>query len=177
VILPANHQPTKPMQPSKESLHGPASTVTAKRASILRDPLAIAFVGSDQLDVVGSQQIGIQRVAIIGRVADQSFREFVEKALCEGFFDELAFMRRSTLDTNGERKTVIIGDGDNLGPFAAPGRPNREPPFFAPVKEASIWRDDRCRPHLRWCGADWLCHCDSQLARSPAQKSGMRIGV
>ena len=80
MILPANHQPTKPMQPGKESLHAPASTVTAKRATILREPFAIAFVGSDQLDVVGFPQIGIQRVAIIGGVADQSFREFVEKA-------------------------------------------------------------------------------------------------
>jgi hypothetical protein len=138
VILPANHQPAKPMQPGKESFHTPASTVAAKRATVLGESFAIAFVRSDQLDVVGFQKIGVQGVTIVGGVADQSFREFVEEALPKGFFDELAFVGRSALDTNGERKTVISGDGEDLRAFAALGRANREPPFFAPVKEASI---------------------------------------
>jgi hypothetical protein len=138
VILPANHQPTKPVQPSKESLHAPTSAVATERATILREPLAVLFVGSDQLDIVGFQEIVIEWVAIVGGVADQSFRKFVKEALPEDFFDELAFVRRSALDTNGERKTVISADGEDLGAFAALGRANGEPPFFAPVKEASM---------------------------------------
>ncbi len=138
MIFPANHQPTKPVQPSEESLNTPTSAVAAERATILREPLAIAFVRSDQFDVVGFQQIVVQWVTVVGGVADQSFREFVEEALTESFFDKLAFVWRSALDTNGERKTVISGDGEDLRAFAALGRANREPPFFAPVKEASI---------------------------------------
>jgi len=60
VTLPANHQLSKPMQPCKESFHGPASAVAAERATVLGEPLAIAFVRSDQLDIVGFQQIVIE---------------------------------------------------------------------------------------------------------------------
>jgi hypothetical protein len=95
-------------------------------------------VRSDQFDVVGFQQIAVQWVTVVGGVADQSFCEFVEEALTESFFDELPFVGRSALDINGERKTVISADGEDLGAFAVLGRANREPPFFAPVKDASI---------------------------------------
>jgi hypothetical protein len=55
----------------------------------------------------------------------------------EDAFDELAFVRRSAFDTNGKRKTVI-GESDDLRSLAAFGGPDREAPFFAPVKEASM---------------------------------------
>jgi hypothetical protein len=56
----------------------------------------------------------------------------------EDALDELAFVRRSAFDTNSQRKTVIIGESEDFGPLAAFGRPDREAPFFAPVKEASM---------------------------------------
>ena len=59
-------------------------------------------------------------------------------------FDELAFVWRSAFDTNGERKTVIISESDDFGALAASGRPDREAPFFAPVKEASIKASSSC---------------------------------
>jgi len=62
----------------------------------------------------------------------------------EDAFDELTFMSRSAFDTNGERKTVSIGESDDFRPFAALGGPNRKAPFFAPVKEASIKASSSC---------------------------------
>ena len=62
----------------------------------------------------------------------------------EGAFDELTFVRRSAFDTNGERKTVIIGESDDIRPFAALGGPDREAPFFAPEKEASMKASSSC---------------------------------
>jgi hypothetical protein len=132
VILPANHQTTRPVQPSKESFHAPTSAVAAERATVLCEPLAIAFVRSDQRDIVGCQQVVIEGITIIGGVANQSFRKFVEEALPEDFFDQLAFVRRSALDTNGERKTVISADGEDFRALAALGRPDGNAPFFAP---------------------------------------------
>jgi hypothetical protein len=41
-------------------------------------------------------------------------------------------MWRSDFDTNGERKTVIIGESDDFRPFAALGGPDREAPLFTP---------------------------------------------
>ena len=119
MILPTNHQPTKPVQPSKESFHAPTSAIATKWATVLGESFAIAFVRSDQLDIVGFQQIVIQGITIVGSVANQSFGKFVEEALSENLFDQLAFVRRSALDTNGQRKTVISADGEDLRPFAA----------------------------------------------------------
>jgi hypothetical protein len=56
----------------------------------------------------------------------------------EDTFDELTFVRRGAFDTNGERKTVIIGEGDDFRPLAALSGSYRKAPFFAPVKQASI---------------------------------------
>ena len=46
----------------------------------------------------------VQSVTVIGFVADQSRRERVEEAVPEDPFDKLPFVRRSALDTNGERR-------------------------------------------------------------------------
>lgn len=92
----------------------------------------------DHHDAVALCQVTIQTVTVIGSVADQSCREGVEEAVSEDAFNELAFVRRSAFDTNGERKTVSIGESDDLCSLAALGGPDRETPFFAPVKEASM---------------------------------------
>ena len=86
----------------------------------------------DHLDFVALSQISIQAVTVIRFVADQSCREEVEEAVPEDPFDELAFVRRSAFDTNGERKTVIIGESDDLRTLAAFGGPDCEAPFFPP---------------------------------------------
>ena len=64
--------------------------------------------------------------------------------MSEYAFDKLAFVRRSAFDTNGERKTVIIGESDDFRPLAAFGGPDREAPVFAPVKEASMKAFSSC---------------------------------
>ena len=98
----------------------------------------------DHLDAIALGQISIQAVTVIRFVADQSCREGVEKAVSEDAFNKLAFVRRSAFDTNGERKTVIIGESDDFRPFATFGGPDREAPFFAPVKEASMKASSSC---------------------------------
>jgi len=138
VVLPADDQPTKVMQPGKESFHSPTSAVAPQRATVLRGFPALSAMGCDHLDAVALGQIAVQAVAVVSFVADQPCREGVEEAVPENAFDELTLMRRSAFDTNGERKTVIIGDNDDFRPLAAFGGPDRAAPFFAPVKEASM---------------------------------------
>jgi hypothetical protein len=74
----------------------------------------------------------------MGSVADQSSPETVEETVSEDAFNKLAFMQRSAFDANGEWKAMVIGESDDFRSFAALGAPDREPPFFAPVKEASM---------------------------------------
>ncbi len=114
------------------SFHSPTSSVAAQRTAILRRRPAHSAMGCDHLDAVTFGQVTIQTVTVVGFVANQSFREAVEEAVSEDAFDELAFVRRSAFDTNGERKTVIIGESDNFRPFAALGGPDREAPFLPP---------------------------------------------
>jgi hypothetical protein len=68
----------------------------------------------------------------MGFVADQSCGEGIEEALSQDSIDELAFVRRSTLDTNGERKTAIIGDSDDFRPLPRLVSPTARPPFLLP---------------------------------------------
>jgi hypothetical protein len=56
----------------------------------------------------------------------------------EDSFDELALMRRSAFDTNGERKTVISGDSDDLCPLASACGADRKAPFLALANVASM---------------------------------------
>ena len=46
-------------------------------------------------------------------------------------FDLLVFVWRSAFDADGERKTMIIGEGNDFRAFAALGGPDPEAPFFA----------------------------------------------
>jgi hypothetical protein len=89
-----------------------------------RSPLSA--MGCDHFDPVALCQIAVQSVTVIGLVADQSRREGVEEAVPEDPFDELAFERRSAFDTNGERKTVIVGKSNDFRPLAAFGGPDHD---------------------------------------------------
>ena len=102
------------MEPGKQSFHSPTSAVAAQRTTILRRRPALSAMGCDHLDAVTLGQVSIQKVTVVRFVTDQSRREGVEEAVSENAFDELAFVRRSAFDTNGE--------SDNFRPFAAFGR-------------------------------------------------------
>jgi hypothetical protein len=87
-------------------------------------------MGCDHLDALTLGQVRIQTVTVVGFVADQSRREGVEEAVSEEAVDELAFVRRSAFDTNGDRKTVIIGGSDDFRSLAAFGGATARPPFL-----------------------------------------------
>ena len=55
----------------------------------------------------------------------------------EDAFNKLAFVGRSAFDTNGERKTAMLGESDDFRPFARLVGPIARP-LFCPPKEASI---------------------------------------
>jgi hypothetical protein len=119
-------------EPGKQSFDSPASAVAAQRTTVLRRRSALSAMGCDHLDAVTLGQVPIQTVTVVGFVADQSRREGVEETVSEDAFGELAFVRRSAFNTNGERKTVIIGESDDFRSLAAFGGPDREAPFLPP---------------------------------------------
>jgi hypothetical protein len=50
--FPADHEPTKMMEPSEKSFHSPTSAVAAQSTTILSRRLAHSAMGCDHLDAV-----------------------------------------------------------------------------------------------------------------------------
>jgi hypothetical protein len=110
------------MEPSEKSFHSPTSAIAAQWTPVLSWCSSLAAMWRDHLNAIVFGQLSVQPVAVIGFVADQSRGERVEEAVSEDPFDKLAFVRRSAFDTNGERKTVMIGESEDFRAFAAFGR-------------------------------------------------------
>jgi hypothetical protein len=73
VEFPADEYAALPLYPGEETLDEPASHIAAQPSSILRRRLdAIGAVWRDHLDTISSQFL-VERIAVIGTVADQVF--------------------------------------------------------------------------------------------------------
>src|SRR3989441_9107894 len=108
VELPASYEPTEVMQPSEKAFDFPATTVTAQLATVLGQIQAVGAVGGDHGNAVLAPQLEGQRGAVVGRIADHSFRPSTGGKGFGGAFDEVCFMR-------GEAGGVPGGRENNAG--------------------------------------------------------------
>jgi hypothetical protein len=139
VVLPANDDATIIMEPSKQTLDFPATAIAAQHAAVLGDRSApIPAVRRDQLHMETFADPLIQRIAVVGFIANQSFRRFVEESALERGFDERGFIRRSADHVHGDRKTMAVCDCHDFAAFAAFCRADTRAPFFAELKLASM---------------------------------------
>jgi hypothetical protein len=139
VVLPANDDATIIMEPSKQALDFPAATVAAQGAPVLGDGSApVPAMRRDQFHMEMFTYPLIQRIAVVGFVADQSLRCFAEESALERGFDERGFIRRSTDHVHGDRKTMAVCDCHDFAAFAAFCRADTRAPFFAELKLASM---------------------------------------
>ena len=137
VVLPAGDESSEGVHPGEEPLDFPAAAIASQRSSILGLPFTVGAVGRDQLDAVLCGKLLVERIRIVGLVADEPGRELVEKASGKNLFHKPALGRRSALDRYGERKTVVSGDSDDLGTLAATGGADGKAPFLALANVAS----------------------------------------
>jgi hypothetical protein len=157
VVFPSRDEAAEVMHPGKEPLHFPAFSITAQFAAILSSAFASAPVRGDQFDSIVLSELRVERVRVVGFIADEPGREFVEEASGKNFLNKLALGRRSALDRYGERKTVISGDSDDLRALAPPGGADSEPPFLALANVASTNASSRfSRPRSCRCRASIL---------------------
>jgi hypothetical protein len=166
VIFPPGDEAAEVVQPCEQPFHLPASAVTTQFAAILA--LApVAPIGRDQLDPVLLGECGIERVRVVGFVANEPGREFVEKTAGQNVFNKLALGRRSAVDRYGERKTVTSGDSDDLRALAAAGWAKRETPFLALAKVASTNASSKFSfPRSCRCRASSFSACSSLPLRT-----------
>ena len=143
MVFPSDDEAAEVMHPGEEPFHLPASAIAAQGAPILRVPSSPTPVGSDHFDAVFGGEFFIERVRVVGFVADESCGQLVEETGGQNIFHKLALGRRSAVDRYGERKTVASGDSDNLGTLAATGGADGKAPFLALAKVASTKASSR----------------------------------
>jgi hypothetical protein len=152
VVFPTRDESTKAVHPGEEPLYSPATAVTTQFAAIL-SLASLAPIRRNHFNGVLFGKFLVEFVRVVGLVADEPGREFVEEASRKNLLHKLTLGWRSAVDSNGERKTVTSGDSDDLRAFAATGGANGKAPFFALAKVASTnasskfsWpRSCRCR--------------------------------
>lgn len=170
VIFPAADQSAEVMQPSEEALDFPAATVTTQFATVLGGlPAAVVLVGCNESNVMLLPEALIERIAVVGAVADHSLGFGSRETLLDGRFDERGFMRRSAGDAAGERKTMAVCDRHDFAAFSAASRADSSAPFFAELKLASMNVSERSSfPRARKSSASACksrvsvpsrCHC------------------
>ena len=149
VVFPAVHESAEVVHPGKESFDLPSFSVAAQGAAVLCFG-ASATVRSNHFDAVILGQLSVKPVGVVRLVADQPGGEFVEEAGGKDVFDEVALCRRSAFNSNGEWKTVISGDNDDLRALPAAGGSDGKAPFLALAKVASTNASSRLSLPC-WC--------------------------
>src|SRR5580693_7870343 len=138
-MFPANHYAAIVMKPREQALDLPAATIAAQRAPVLGDRFApVPAVRRDQFHAKSFPQALIQRVTVVGFVADQSRRSFSEESLLQRGFDERGFIWPSAGHVHGDRKTMAVCNCHDFAAFAAFCRADTRAPFFAELKLASM---------------------------------------
>lgn len=144
MILVANSKATKIVQPSEQPFDLPAPLIPPQGAAILGLP-SVTPIGSDHLNP-SPFQFRVQLIAVVSLVANQPLRLEFKEPTIKSLFDKSYFVRGSTFDMYGDRKTMAVCDCHDLGPLAPLGFPDAEPPFLAGTKVPSTKASDRSIP-------------------------------
>ena len=115
--LVARDEAPRVLEPGEEAFDLPASFVAPERAAVLGQIHPVPPMGRDQFNLERREGT-VERVAVVGGVADQPERIVRQKAGVQGLRDERDFVRRGRGDGNGDRKTTAVCNGHDLGPLA-----------------------------------------------------------
>jgi hypothetical protein len=93
VVFPPNDKSSEVVHPGEEPFHLPSSAIATQLSPVLGEAFASAPVGRDQLDAVVFCELGVERVRVVGFVADEPGRELVEKTSGKNLFHKPALGR------------------------------------------------------------------------------------
>lgn len=133
------------LQPGKQAFNFPASAITAEFPPVLGLLFAVQTMRRNQFNALCGQ-LPIQRVTVIGLIANQTLGIFVRKASLQGWLDQRDFMRCSTANGYGDRKTRAVCHCHELRTFAPLGLSHPLAPFFASTKVPSMKHSLTSRP-------------------------------
>ena len=147
--LVARDEAPRVLEPGEEALDFPAPFVAPEGPAVLGQIHPVPPMGRDQFNLERCEGT-VERVAVVGGVADDAVRVVSEKAGIQGLFDELGFVRRGRGDGNGDRKTSAVCQGHDLGALAALRLADVAPLFLALANEPSMNVSLRSRPPRAW---------------------------
>jgi hypothetical protein len=157
MTLVAHWQSPEVAQPSKQTLNFPATSVATQFATVLGLCFAsVSAMWGNQLNALLRQSL-VQWVAVIGSVTDQALRFLSDEGALQRRLNQGYFMRASTCDAYGERKTSAVCHCHDLRTFAPLGLSHPWPPFLATTKVPSIKHSLRSRSprSLRSWASSW----------------------
>src|SRR5258707_23038 len=117
MVLIADDQSAKVVQPGEESFHFPAALEAAQGTTVLSDSIrpATLAVRSNHFGTELLQHLMIQRVTVIGLVSNEPLGHIRDESLLQGLGDQFHFSRASTLCAYGDRKTMAVCNGHDFG--------------------------------------------------------------
>ena len=125
------------LQPSEQTLYLPAAAAAEHPAVLDCELGSPAPVGRDHLDALGSE-LSVERVAVVGFVADQALWSPSNKTLLQSCLDKGDFSRASTRRVDGDRKTKSVCHCHELRAFAPLGRAYGKPLFAWDCPQFSV---------------------------------------
>lgn len=141
-LVPHNYSP-EILQPADQPLNLPSASVSAQNSAVLGLGLgAVAPVRSYHLDALLLERL-VKRITVVRSVSDEPMGTFRHKPCLESMLHKGDFMRRSTLNVDGEWKRSAVCNDHDLRTFAPLGLSNTAPPFFATTKVPSMKHSDR----------------------------------
>ena len=150
MILPANYESAKVVQPGKQALDLPSFAVAAQGPAVIEAGTgAPAAMRSNQQHFI-LEELLAQRIAVVSPIRDEPPRQFIDQALLEGRAHQLHFGGRSSLAVDGDRKTMRVSNGHDFAALAPLGLANPVAPFLAAVKLPSMKHSDKSSPPRSW---------------------------
>jgi len=129
LVLPANHELAKVMQPGKELFHLPSSALSTKRTTILGMRAALCSVQSDQFYPAASQG-PLKSITVVSSVSHESFRTIGRKTFPDSLRYKGDFVWRSTGCVDGDRKTMRVSHCHEFRPLPTASFADLKAPFL-----------------------------------------------
>src|SRR6516162_1570511 len=162
VVFVPDYESAEVVEPGKQALDFPSPFEATQSSVVLGLSLrpASLTMRCDHLRTETVEHLLVERIAVVGFVADKFFGHVCDEARFERSAHQLHFSRASTLCADGERKTMAVCNRHELTALAPLGLANAEPPFFAGTNVPSTKHSRRSRPprSLRsWATANNTC--------------------
>ncbi len=135
-LFPADAQTAEVLQPADRAFHGPASLVAAQDSAILRGLESVGAMRGDHRDA-SRRKCGVERVAVVGFVADDALGVVVADHAVEQALDQMAFVRPSRGGVGGDRQALASTRSMIFTPLPMRVTPIPSPPWRALLKVAS----------------------------------------